>query len=91
MITRFTGRRPPGPGGPWEHHEPATFTILNFTVDDIDKTVDELAARDVALERYEGFDADDRGIVRPTERGMPSIAWFKDPAGNILSVLNESA
>lgn len=75
---------------PKENHEPATFTILNFTVDDIDKAVDELAARGVHLERYEGFDADDRGIVRPTERGMPSIAWFKDPAGNILSVLHES-
>ncbi|MFD6885259.1 VOC family protein [Streptomyces sp. NPDC059957] len=76
---------------PKENHEPATFTILNFTVDDIDKAVDELVARGVRLERYEGFDADDRGIVRPTEPGMPSIAWFKDPAGNILSVLNESA
>lgn len=76
---------------PKENHEPATFTILNFTVDDIDRAVDELAARGVRFERYEGFEADDRGIVRPTERGMPSIAWFKDPAGNILSVLNESA
>ncbi|MFI5860588.1 VOC family protein [Streptomyces sp. NPDC051546] len=85
------------PGGtqvlvyPKDDHEPATFTILNFTVDDIDKAVDELTARGIGLERYEGFDADDRGIVRSTERGMPSIAWFKDPAGNILSVLDESA
>ncbi|MCJ0873331.1 VOC family protein [Streptomyces sp. AP-93] len=75
---------------PKENHQPASFTILNFPVDDIDKAVDELAARGVRFERYEGFEADDRGIVRPTERGMPSIAWFKDPAGNILSVLNES-
>lgn len=76
---------------PKENHEPASFTILNFPVDDIDKAVDELAARGVRFERYEGFEADDRGIVRHTGPGTPSIAWFKDPAGNILSVLDESA
>jgi hypothetical protein len=74
---------------PKDNHEPASFTILNFPVDDIDKAVDELTARGVRFERYEGFDADDRGIVREQD-GRPSIAWFKDPAGNVLSVLNES-
>jgi catechol 2,3-dioxygenase-like lactoylglutathione lyase family enzyme len=63
---------------------PATYTILNFQVDDVDAAVDELAARDVELERYEGFDQDERGIMRGNG---PDIAWFKDPAGNILSVL----
>jgi catechol 2,3-dioxygenase-like lactoylglutathione lyase family enzyme len=73
---------------PKENHEPATFTILNFPVDDIDKAVDELAARGVQFEKYEGFSQDEKGIARTTspEEG-PSIAWFKDPAGNILSVL----
>ena len=64
--------------------QPATYTILNFEVDDIDKAVDELTSRGVELERYEGFDQDEKGIAR----GLgPQIAWFKDPAGNILSVL----
>jgi predicted enzyme related to lactoylglutathione lyase len=66
--------------------EPATYTILNFPVDDIDEAVDGLAARGVAFERYEGFDQDDKGIARGNG---PDIAWFKDPAGNILSVLEE--
>ena len=64
---------------------PANYTILNFQVDDIDKAVDDLAARGVQVEHYDGFDQDEKGISR---RG-PSIAWFKDPAGNILSVLEE--
>ena len=69
---------------------PATYTILNFPVDDIDKAVDELTARGVELERYEGFDQDEKGIVRSLGGGEgPDIAWFKDPAGNILSVLKE--
>ena len=68
----------------------ATYTILNFPVDDIDKAVDELTARGVELERYEGFDQDEKGIVRGLGSGEgPDIAWFKDPAGNILSVLKE--
>ena len=66
---------------------PATYTILNFQVDDVDKSVDELSARDVQFERYEGFDQDDKGIARGQG---PEIAWFKDPAGNILSVLKQS-
>jgi catechol 2,3-dioxygenase-like lactoylglutathione lyase family enzyme len=76
---------------PKENHEPATFTILNFPVDDIDRTVDELKSRGVDFERYEGFEQDDKGIARgiAAEQG-PDIAWFKDPAGNILAVLQES-
>jgi catechol 2,3-dioxygenase-like lactoylglutathione lyase family enzyme len=66
---------------------PATYTILNFPVDDIDEAVDELAARGVRFERYDGFDQDEKGISRGNG---PSIAWFKDPAGNILSVLQET-
>ncbi len=65
---------------------PATYTILNFPVDDIDQAVDELAARGVSFERYDGFEQDEKGIARGNG---PSIAWFKDPAGNILSVLQE--
>jgi catechol 2,3-dioxygenase-like lactoylglutathione lyase family enzyme len=71
---------------PKEDHTPATFTILNFPVDDIDKAVDELAGRGVRFERYEGLEQDEKGV----SRGMgPAIAWFKDPAGNILSVIQE--
>lgn len=66
--------------------EPATYTILNFEVDDIDAAVDELTAKGVTMERYEGFEQDDKGIARGPG---PSIAWFKDPAGNILSVLRQ--
>jgi predicted enzyme related to lactoylglutathione lyase len=65
---------------------PATYTILNFPVDDIDKAVDELTARGVRFERYDGFEQDEKGISRGQG---PYIAWFKDPAGNILSVLEE--
>jgi catechol 2,3-dioxygenase-like lactoylglutathione lyase family enzyme len=67
-------------------YTPATYTILNFAVDDVDKTVDELAARGVRFERYEGFEQDEKGISRGEG---PYIAWFKDPAGNVLSVLQE--
>jgi len=65
---------------------PATYTILNFPVDDIDEAVDELTARGVRFERYDGFEQDEKGIARGPG---PAIAWFKDPAGNILSVLQE--
>jgi predicted enzyme related to lactoylglutathione lyase len=64
---------------------PATYTILNFQVEDIDGVVDELGARGVGFERYEGFDQDEKGIARGNG---PDIAWFKDPAGNILAVLH---
>jgi predicted enzyme related to lactoylglutathione lyase len=66
-------------------HAPAVYTILNFPVDDVDQAVDDLSERGVRFERYEGFEQDDKGIDR-TEGG-PAIAWFTDPAGNILSVL----
>lgn len=72
---------------PKPDHTPATFTVLNFQVDDIDAAVDELAERGVTFETYEGFDQDDKGIARGNG---PSIAWFKDPAGNILSVLEQA-
>jgi catechol 2,3-dioxygenase-like lactoylglutathione lyase family enzyme len=66
--------------------EPATYTILNFPVDDVERAVDELTSRGVEFERYEGFEQDEKGVAR----GMgPDIAWFKDPAGNILAVLSE--
>ena len=71
---------------PKEDHTPATFTILNFPVDDVDKAVDELTARGVRFERYEGSDQDEKGVFRG---GGPLIAWFKDPAGNILSVIQQ--
>ncbi|MEU9103418.1 VOC family protein [Streptomyces xanthophaeus] len=74
---------------PKDNHQPASFTVLNFPVDDVDRAVDELTARGVTMERYEGFEADDKGIVRG--EGGPTIAWFKDPAGNVLSVLDETA
>lgn len=72
---------------PKEDHEPAGFTVLNFPVDDVDAAVDELAERGVSFERYDAFEQDDRGIAQP-EMG-PRIAWFKDPAGNVLSVMGE--
>ena len=65
--------------------EPASYTILNFPVDDIDAAVDELTARGVQFEKYDGFDQDEKGISRGNG---PDIAWFKDPAGNVLSVLH---
>jgi catechol 2,3-dioxygenase-like lactoylglutathione lyase family enzyme len=65
---------------------PAPYTILNFEVDDIEGTVDQLTAKGVQLERYEGMEQDERGI----SRAGPDIAWFKDPAGNILSVIQAS-
>jgi catechol 2,3-dioxygenase-like lactoylglutathione lyase family enzyme len=81
------------PGGmttilyPKPDHRPATFTVLNFEVDDVDAAVDALTSRGVRMENYNGpmVWTDERGI----SRGTPTIAWFKDPAGNILSVLRE--
>ncbi len=71
---------------PKPDHRPAVFTILNFPVEDVEQAVDRLTAAGVTFERYEGFDQDEKGIARGGE-GPPAIAWFKDPAGNILSVL----
>ena len=67
-----------------EGHIPASFTILNFPVDDVEVAVDELAARGVSTLRYDGFPQDEKGIARGQG---PDIAWFADPAGNVLSVL----
>jgi catechol 2,3-dioxygenase-like lactoylglutathione lyase family enzyme len=71
---------------PSPDHTPVTYTILNFPVDHIDEAVDELAARGVRFERYDGVEQDKKGIFRAEG---PYIAWFKDPAGNVLSVLQE--
>ena len=72
---------------PKPDHTPADYTILNFPVDDIDEAVDELVARGVRFERYDAFEQDEKGIARAPG---PSIAWFKDPAGNVLSVLQDN-
>lgn len=71
---------------PKPDHAPADYTILNFPVDDIDAAVDELTARGVKFERYDAMEQDGKGIMR---EGGPYIAWFRDPAGNVLSVLQE--
>jgi catechol 2,3-dioxygenase-like lactoylglutathione lyase family enzyme len=85
MTLHLAGERPtlvyPKPD-----HTPASYTILNFRVDEIEAAVDELTARGVKLERYDGMEQDERGIMRA---GGPYIAWFKDPAGNVLAVLQE--
>ncbi len=74
---------------PKDDHAPATFTVLNFLVDDIDAAVDRLTEAGVAFEQYEGeIETDEKGIARGPGDG-PTIAWFKDPAGNILSVLQQ--
>jgi catechol 2,3-dioxygenase-like lactoylglutathione lyase family enzyme len=71
--------------------EPGNYTILNFPVENIDAAVEELSGRGVSFERYDGFDQDDMAIARGIAQNRgPDIAWFKDPAGNILSVLQES-
>ncbi|MGW2214401.1 VOC family protein [Nonomuraea sp. NPDC001684] len=71
---------------PKPDHVPATFTILNFPVDDIEQAVDALAARGVHFQRYDQLKTDEKGIFRG---GGPLIAWFTDPAGNVLSVLQD--
>jgi catechol 2,3-dioxygenase-like lactoylglutathione lyase family enzyme len=85
MTLHIAGERPtivyPKAG-----HTPAEYTILNFPVDDIDEAVAALAARGVHFERYDGFEQDEQGVFRG---GGPLIAWFKDPSGNILSVLQQ--
>lgn len=73
---------------PKPNHEPATYTVLNFPVDNIEEAVDELSRAGVQFQQYEGdIKTNEKGICRSTEG--PDIAWFKDPAGNILSVLEE--
>ena len=68
-------------------HAPGNYTILNFPVDDIDAAVEGLTKRGIEFERYDGFDQDEKGIFRDAG---PLIAWFKDPFGNILSVMQDS-
>lgn len=69
-----------------EGHKPASFTVLNFPVADVEETVDALRAKGVTFEKYEGFEQDEKGIMRGEG---PMIAWFTDPAGNILSILED--
>lgn len=73
-------------------HEPATFTVLNFIVEDIETVIDEYVEKGITFERYDSLPAeqDDRGILRGKDTGQgPNIAWFTDPAGNILSLIEE--
>lgn len=88
------------PGGgvlfiyPKDDHQPATFTVLNFVVENIDEAIDELAKRGITLERYDSIpllgEQDEKGVLRGLSANQgPDIAWFKDPAGNILSVSQE--
>ena len=94
VVEEGVGLRLHLPGGgtvfayPKNDHQPATFTLLNFVVDNIDEAVDELKSRGVNIDRYAGMPQDEKGIMRGISQNMgPDIAWFKDPAGNILSVL----
>lgn len=76
-----------------DNHTPASFTILNFPVDDIDKAIDELTEKGVVFEQYDmpGMEQDEKGVLRGRTAHMgPDIAWFEDPAGNVLAVLQES-
>ena len=84
------------PGGgrayayPKPNHAPATYTMLNLVVSDIEAAVDELVKRGVAFEHYDGMQQDEKGIAWGKKHQMgPNIAWFKDPAGNILAVLQD--
>jgi predicted enzyme related to lactoylglutathione lyase len=86
LMLQLAGGERPTIIYPKPDHEPATYTILNFPVDDIDAAVEALKDRGVAFEIYEGM-TDEQGIMR---QGGPLIAWFRDPAGNILSVLESS-
>ncbi|WP_454850409.1 VOC family protein [Promicromonospora soli] len=70
---------------PKDNHQPATFTIMHLEVDDVDQVVDELTAKGVTFERYEGFEHDEKGIVRGFMEGGDG-AWFTDPAGNIVGL-----
>ena len=73
---------------PKDNHQPATYTVLNFFVENIEESVDELVSRGITFEKYDGFDQNDKGIAKsPDPSKGPSIAWFKDPAGNILSLI----
>jgi predicted enzyme related to lactoylglutathione lyase len=69
---------------------PATYTVLNFPVPDVDAAVNDLTRSGVEMARFDGFEQDDKGIARPGPEGGPTIAWFRDPAGNILAVHDEA-
>ena len=75
---------------PKDDHEPATFTVLNFQAEDVEATVDALTERGVKFERYEGtpIETDEKGLFRGEG---PLIAWFKDPAGNVIAVIDANA
>ena len=94
VVEEGVGLRLHLPGGgtafayPKDDHQPATFTLLDFVVDDIDEAVDELKSRGVSFDRFAGMLQDEKGIMRGISHNMgPDIAWFKDPAGNVLAVL----
>ena len=94
VVEEGVGLRRHLPGGgtafayPKDDHQPATFTLLDFVVDDIDEAVDELKSQGVSFDHYEGMPQDEKGILRGIAQNMgPDIAWFKDPAGNVLAVL----
>ncbi len=94
VVEEGIGLRLHLPGGgtafayPKDDHQPATFTLLDFVVDDIDEAVDELKSRGVSFDRYAGMSQDEKGIMRGISQNMgPDIAWFKDPAGNTLALL----
>jgi predicted enzyme related to lactoylglutathione lyase len=76
---------------PKEDHEPATFTVLNFKVKDIDEAVEDIKGRGIEIESLEGeMETDETGVFRGKQEGIgPNIAWFKDPAGNFLSLIEE--
>lgn len=74
-----------------DNHQPATYTVLNFVVTNIDEALDELVSKGVNFEQYEGMHQDEKGIARPPKPEYgPPIAWFKDPGGNILSLIEKS-
>lgn len=70
---------------PKQDHTPASFTVLNFSVDDIESAVDDLSGRGITFERYDDFDQDDKGIAHGPG---PAIAWFEDPWGNVVAVMH---
>lgn len=75
-----------------ENHEPATYTVLNLVIENIDESVDALVEKGVTFEQYDfpGFKTDEKGIIRGLDAGKgPNIAWFKDPSGNIFSILQD--
>ena len=84
LMTLHLGGDRPTLVYPKPDHQPASYTVLNFPVEDIDEAVSGLSSRGVQFERYEGMDQDENGVMRAFG---PPIAWFKDPAGNILAVL----